>query len=767
MMRKLVLTAALVSLSLCISAQPPFPKSMKEDKDRIMSEEYWNIWNPKVQAKIDADIEANRKADAVIDLGYLPDGTEVRIEQVSHDFIFGAHIFNFNQLGTHERNERYKELYGTLFNSATIAFYWKTFEMQPDRLRFATEYWDTEEFWNNCKDPKMQPHWRRPSTDEVVEFCESKGIRLHGHTIIWGNRTWQHPHWIIEDKMVPEEKARMDNFVSEVINPSNNQAIEKYTDAYKALTNDQLSDALPEYTKTVNYLFEKRIKDLAGRYGGRINSWDVVNESSTDFAKMEPGGRLIKSSYGIMPADYTFKAFQTAGKAFPENVKLNINDYNMSQSYLDQVNDLVSRGCKIDIMGSQMHLFDPQQCLDIAAGKEIQTPDQVWKWADLLGQAGKPIHLSEITITAPGNDARGRQIQAIIAQNLYRLWFSIKPMMGITWWNVVDDCGAPGEPSVSGLFDRDMKPKASYHALDNLINNEWKTSLTVKVGKKGPIRFRGFKGNYKVSWKDAAGNPVTREFHLKEDGDGLSLSQGHGYHTVLSFNAPGSNQGVAVDDVYVYGIGNQQITKYSKDGDSLAVWKESDSRLIKHFDGGIVVNGLLYCSHSNFPQIPMASSIEVFDTKMLEHVKTISLGIEYGSCTWVVPGDDCWYVCFAHYDNNGEKADGKVIRDASWTRIVQYDNQWRKLQGWILPPELIEEIRPMSLSGGLFVDGKFYCTGHDARKMYVLEFPTYGMRLIWTDTVEIPFNGQGIALGNDGSLWGIDRQSKLILKAVR
>ena len=260
---------------------------------------------------------------------------------------------------------------------------------------------------------------------------------------------------------------------------------------------------------------------------------------------------------------------------------------------------------------------------------------------------------------------------------------------------------------------------------------------------------------------------MTREFHLKEDGDGLSLSQGHGYHTVLSFNAPGSNQGVAVDDVYVYGIGNQQITKYSKDGDSLAVWKESDSRLIKHFDGGIVVNGLLYCSHSNFPQIPMASSIEVFDTKMLEHVKTISLGIEYGSCTWVVPGDDCWYVCFAHYDNNGEKADGKVIRDASWTRIVQYDNQWRKLQGWILPPELIEEIRPMSLSGGLFVDGKFYCTGHDARKMYVLEFPTYGMRLIWTDTVEIPFNGQGIALGNDGSLWGIDRQSKLILKAVR
>jgi len=168
-MRKQILFAiAMVCLGGVAFGQTSFPRSQKEDKDKTMSEAYWKLWNPKVQAKIDADIEANRKADAVITLGNVPAGTEVKIEQVSHDFIFGAHIFNFNQLGTHERNERYKELYGTLFNSASIAFYWKTFEMEPGRMRFATEYWDTEEFWNNCPDPKMQPHWRRPSTDQVV-----------------------------------------------------------------------------------------------------------------------------------------------------------------------------------------------------------------------------------------------------------------------------------------------------------------------------------------------------------------------------------------------------------------------------------------------------------------------------------------------------------------------------------------------------------------------------------------------------------------------
>ena len=36
-----------------------------------------------------------------------------------HDFIFGASIFNFNQLGTEEHNQKYKDLFGILFNRAT------------------------------------------------------------------------------------------------------------------------------------------------------------------------------------------------------------------------------------------------------------------------------------------------------------------------------------------------------------------------------------------------------------------------------------------------------------------------------------------------------------------------------------------------------------------------------------------------------------------------------------------------------------------------
>ena len=94
-------------------------------------------------------------------------------------------------------------------------------------------------------------------------------------------------------------------------------------------------------------------------------------------------------------------------------------------------------------------------------------------------------------------------------------------MMGITWWNVVDDCGAPGEPTISGIFTRDMQPKPAYHALDKLINRDWKTRLSVKAGKAGTVTFRGFKGKYRVVYRDASGTQKTLNFRLSKDGDGI------------------------------------------------------------------------------------------------------------------------------------------------------------------------------------------------------------------------------------------------------
>lgn len=87
--------------------------------------------------------------------------------------------------------------------------------------------------------------------------------------------------------------------------------------------------------------------------------------------------------------------------------------------------------------------------------------------------------------------------------------------MGITWWNVVDGCGAKKEPTVSGLFNRYMTAKPSYYALDQLINHEWKTNLAIKADEQGKVQFRGFKGKYRITYKDKRGKVQTMEYELK------------------------------------------------------------------------------------------------------------------------------------------------------------------------------------------------------------------------------------------------------------
>ena len=217
-----------------------------------------------------------------------------------------------------------------------------------------------------------------------------------------------------------------------------------------------------------------------------------------------------------MPTDYAFKAFQWAGKYMPKTAWFNLNDYASSAIVASQAKDLVAHGARVNSIGSQMHLFDPKESLKIMAGKGPAhlTPKGVAKRFLNASAAGLPIILSEITITAPDLTPKGQMAQAIITRNMYRAWFSVEKMIGITWWNVVDDCGAPGEPSMSGLFTRDMKPKTAYYAMDDLLNREWRTKTSVKA-QGGKVAFRGFRGKYRITWKDADGREHAKIVDVK------------------------------------------------------------------------------------------------------------------------------------------------------------------------------------------------------------------------------------------------------------
>jgi endo-1,4-beta-xylanase len=425
----------------------------KTGNDEVMSKGYREFWNPLVQDSIDQNIKKYRKADAVLRIKGLAPDTEVNIEQISHDFLFGGNIFLFGDCGSSENNKRYEDTFGSLFNAATIPFYWKALEPEEGKPRY---------------EAGSSYEYRRPPTDPVVDFCESKGINMNGHAIIYAFPKWGHPTWM------PEDRKKMEVY------------------------------------------FEKHVRELAERYKGRVNRWDVVNEP------------INQVNRGLVPDDYTYKTFSWAMQYFPESVKFNINDCTMSydiptiRRYVEIIRNLTDRGIRIDNVGIQMHIFNTRS---IAEGKEVLTPEKMYNVLDNLVETERPIHISEVTVAAPDESDAGKAIQAVITRNLYRLCFSYPDAMGITWWNVVDGGAAPGEPSFSGIYDKDLNPKPVYYVLDKLINEDWKTRMTLKVGEDETATFRGFKGRYVVSWKDKNGNKQQAEFYLKNDGDGFNSFQ--------------------------------------------------------------------------------------------------------------------------------------------------------------------------------------------------------------------------------------------------
>ena len=513
-----------------------------------MSPEYWRIWNAAEQARIDADIERNRKADAVVAVD-APVGTEVEVEQVSSDFRFGAHIFNFNQLGRTEWNDAYKSSYGEggLFNQATVAFYWNAYEPEPGKLRARAAWDDTEAYWNalSVEASQRERFWRRPAPGPVVDFLKRKGVAVHGHILVWGLGK---PFWIY-DWYCPENEKRLFDKLGIPRHTDDRGYLKRWRaawrEAFERVGEEEIEKLAPVFTANMRRVFQKRIADVARDFGEFVDSWDVVNESSEDWAHYgasRTGRGVWRSTYGLMPGDYPLHALLDAKASFPASAKLVINDWNVGGDFQAQVADLAREGARIDVVGCQMHIFDTNECMRLARGETrgswkgvwVGTPATIRERLDTMAKTGRPIHVSEVTIAAPGVDERSREIQAVLTRNIYRAWFSHPATMGITWWNTVDGGGVAGEPLVSGLFMRDLQKKPVYHALDRLINHEWRTRLALtsqvsRLASSSQVSFRGFHGRYRLSWTcPRCGERHAKTVHLGKagvDADGLDIRE--------------------------------------------------------------------------------------------------------------------------------------------------------------------------------------------------------------------------------------------------
>jgi outer membrane protein assembly factor BamB len=243
---------------------------------------------------------------------------------------------------------------------------------------------------------------------------------------------------------------------------------------------------------------------------------------------------------------------------------------------------------------------------------------------------------------------------------------------------------------------------------------------------------------------------------------GLMAALLAGAENLQSWPAPEASQGVAVDGSAFYAVGNSEIARYDRETGKRTLGWKGDAHTFPHVNSCAVIRDELVCAASNYPVTPMESRVEMFDPVTLKHLRTIPLGQQGGSLTWVDWNDGAWWGGFANYDGRG----GEAGRDHTTTKLVKFDAQWKPVATWTYPASVLERISPRSTSGGTFgEDGRLYVTGHDRPELYVLAVPPGGGVLEHLATIPIGVEGQAIALdrGQPGVLFGVRRTSREVV----
>ncbi|AYY14900.1 endo-1,4-beta-xylanase [Actinobacteria bacterium YIM 96077] len=267
--------------------------------------------------------------------------------------------------------------------------------------------------WESLQPSQGQFNWS--DADEIVDFAQSNGQSVHGHTLVWHSQT---PNWV------------------------------------QNLQGQDLQDAM-----------ENHINTVMGRYAGDVESWDVVNEPIGDDAN-------LRNSFWMqeLGEDYIAEAFQIARSADP-NAKLYINDYNIdginakSDAYYDLVSDLLDQGVPIDGIGFQGH----RVLGDVPSSLE----DNIRRFAQL----GLEVQLTEIDIRidTPASDSELEQ-QRDNYEEMVNACVSVNGCVGVTTWGITDrHSWVPDQFDGQGAalpFDENYNKKPAYYGILEALGGE-------------------------------------------------------------------------------------------------------------------------------------------------------------------------------------------------------------------------------------------------------------------------------------------------------
>jgi endo-1,4-beta-xylanase len=222
------------------------------------------------------------------------------------------------------------------------------------------------------------------------------------------------------------------------------------------------------------------IQTVAGRYAGRIHSWDVVNEA-IDIKSGRPDGLRKTPWLEFLGPGYLDLAYRTARQADPHAL-LTYNDYGIETDLPDeaakreQVLNLVrgfkKRGVPIDAVGVQSHL----------SATAPPPGDGLRKFVRELRHMGLQIFITEMDVNESKLTGTIDERDAAIA-NIYKNYASLmlaEPNVtalltwGITdrytWLNGPKWARPDRQPQRSLPLDADYQPTPSFFALRGAID---------------------------------------------------------------------------------------------------------------------------------------------------------------------------------------------------------------------------------------------------------------------------------------------------------
>jgi GH35 family endo-1,4-beta-xylanase len=298
-------------------------------------------------------------------------------------------------------------------------------------------------YWRSYEPERGKPRYEY--TDKVVAWCRDHAIRMKGHPLLWGDQAGV-PRWS-QGQPAPE-------------------------------------------------IQRQRVQDIIGRYQGKIEFWEVVNEPS----------HLAEPKID--------QPYRWARQADPR-AHLIVNDYHVLADGCPGFFRLLSAAKQSDVpfdgIGIQAH--EP---------RTMRFPlDRVREVLDRYASFGKALHVTEFTPTSAGQKITGSHrggvwdeaAQADYAVKFYRVCFAHPAMRAITWWDLCDQGSwLPG----GGMLRADMSPKPVYEQLQRLIHQQWKTTLAATTNADGRFRFRGFCGTYRLEM-DVQGRKLQRRFQVTKD----------------------------------------------------------------------------------------------------------------------------------------------------------------------------------------------------------------------------------------------------------